>query len=111
MPGKPAASFLCLKAQGTELRHFRRGTKTQEVNVSNDALKETVIAQSQIITALIAAIRKKDALDLELFTDLLEQMQEKNKEDETGKNKIYNRMIETAKSACLIRDQQPTVDR
>ncbi|WP_339500148.1 hypothetical protein [Pseudomonas silesiensis] len=111
MPGKPAASVLCVNAQGPGLRHFRRGLKTQEVNVSNDALKETVIAQSQIITALIAAIRKKDALDLALFTDLLEQMQEKNKEDETGKNKIYNRMIETAKSACLIRDQQPTVDR
>ena len=79
--------------------------------MSKDALKETVIAQSQIITALIAAVRKKNALDLTLFTDLLEPMREKNKEDETGKNKIYNRVIETAKSACLIRDQQPKVDR
>ena len=79
--------------------------------MSNDALKETVIAQSQIITALIAAVRKKNALDLTLFTELLEQMREKNKEDETGKNKIYNQMLEAAKSACFIRDQQPEVDR
>ncbi|WP_095151889.1 hypothetical protein [Pseudomonas sp. Irchel s3b5] len=75
--------------------------------MSNEALKETVIAQSQIITALIAAVRKKDALDLTLFTDLIEQMRVPHKEDETGKNKTYNQVIETAKSACLIRDQQP----
>lgn len=79
--------------------------------MSNQALQETVIAQSQIITALIAAVRKKDALDLTLFNQLIETMREKHPVDESGKNKIYNDVIETAKSACLIRDQQPQVRR
>lgn len=75
--------------------------------MSNQALQETVIAQSQIITALIAAVRKKDALDLALFNQMIETMREKHPVDDSGKNKIYNDVIETAKSACLIREHQP----
>lgn len=75
--------------------------------MSDQALKETVIAQSIIINALIAAVRKKDAIDLGLYNDLIAKMREKHVEDGTGKNKVFNEVIETARSAALILDQQP----
>ncbi|MDB5995271.1 MAG: hypothetical protein JWP42_2407 [Pseudomonas sp.] len=77
----------------------------------SEALKEMVIAHDHIIAALIAALRKKDAIDLTLFTELIETMRKDLKEDATGKNETYNRIIETAKSACLILDQQPKAPR
>lgn len=79
--------------------------------MSNQALQETVIAQTQIISALIAAVRKKDALDLTLFNQLIETMRERNPVEESGKNKVYNDVIEAAKTACLIRDHQPKAHR
>lgn len=97
---------LCLQAQGLGERQFRRAYDL-EVNVSDQALKETVIAQSIIINALIAAVRKKDAIDLGLYNDLIAKMREKHVEDGTGKNKVFNEVIETARSAALILDQQP----
>ena len=79
--------------------------------MSNDPIKEMVIAHDHIIASLIAALRKKDAIDLTLFTQLIETVRAKYKEDEDGKNKTYNEIIETAKSACLILDQQPKNSR
>ncbi|MBH8611224.1 hypothetical protein I4N56_009900 [Pseudomonas mohnii] len=92
------------------MRQFQR-VNDLEVNVSNKALEETVIAQSQIITALIASVRKKDALDLTLFNQMIETMRKDHKEDVEGNNKTYNKVIETAKSACLITTEQPQVRR
>ncbi len=79
--------------------------------MSNDALREMVIAHDDIIASLIAAVRKKDALDLTLFNELLEKLREGRQEDESGKNKTYNQVIETAKSSCLILTEQPKVRR
>ncbi|MGF6127270.1 hypothetical protein QF019_002479 [Pseudomonas frederiksbergensis] len=75
--------------------------------MSNDPLREMVIAHDHIIASLIAALRKRDAIDLTLFNQLIETVRLKYKEDEDGNNKTYNNIIETAKSACLILDQQP----
>ena len=92
------------------MRQFRR-VYDLEVNVSNPALSETVIALSQIVTALIASVRKKDALDHELFVRLVEEMRSAHKDNGEGGYETYNKVIETAKSACLIRDEQPKAGR
>lgn len=79
--------------------------------MSNEKLQEMVLANNQILAALIAAVRKKDALDLTLFNELIETTRQNHKADGTGKNDTFNEVIETAKSACLILDQQPKVRR
>ncbi len=79
--------------------------------MSNEALKQTVIAHSQIITALIAAVRKKDALDLTLFNQLIETMRADHKDDGSEGYKVYNQVIEAAKSSCLILTEQPKAPR
>lgn len=77
----------------------------------NEALKQTVMANNEILAALIAAVRKKDALDLTLFNQLIETMRAAHMEKSTDEQEYYNRVIEAAKSACLIRDQQPQGSR
>lgn len=78
---------------------------------NNPALSETVIALSQIVTALIASVRKKDALDHGLFVRMIEEMRALHKDDGLGGYQTYNNVIETAKSSCLIIEEQPKASR